>query len=73
MKKVTNFLSGFALGVILGGVTAILLAPSSGDDLRLTIQQEVERVQSDVKKAAEERRAELESQLDSLRTPYTAE
>jgi gas vesicle protein len=72
MRTVTKFLSGFALGSLVGAAMALLLAPSSGDELRNQMQQEVDRIQAEVKQAAEDRRIELEQQLTALRAPRKA-
>ena len=69
MKSVERFLTGFVLGSLIGAGLALLLAPASGEDLRDQITSEIERIQSEVQSAADERRAELERQLADLRTP----
>jgi len=55
-----------------GGIVAILLAPSSGEELRGKIQGEIQRVQDEMQLAAQTRRAELEDQLAQLRAPRKA-
>jgi gas vesicle protein len=67
--KTLRFLEGFLIGGLLGVATALLLSPSSGDQLRKQIQDEAERVRSEVNRAASERRSELEQQLAALRAP----
>ena len=57
------------LGGLLGAVAALLMSPSSGEELRARIQSEAQRVQDEVNKAAMERRAELEKQLNQMRAP----
>ena len=69
MNKAVNFVIGMALGAAVGAAAAILLAPSSGEELRANIQGEIQRVQDDMQSAAETRRAELERQLAELRAP----
>jgi len=69
MSKIVNFMVGMILGVVVGASIAILLAPSSGNELRGKIQGEYERVRDEMQLAAETRRAELEQQLAQLRTP----
>ena len=69
MRKAMAFTFGAVLGGILGGLTALLLAPSSGDELRSTIQKQVEQIQIEVEEAAKNKRAELEQQLDELINP----
>lgn len=69
MKKVFSFLSGALLGGLVGASLALLFAPASGDELRLQMQAQANRIQDEVKKAAAERRKELEEQLAVLRAP----
>jgi gas vesicle protein len=69
MRGVLSFLSGAALGLVVGASLAILLAPSSGNELRKQMQERAERIQLEVREAAEARRKELEQQLETLRAP----
>ena len=71
MRNVTNFLSGFAIGALVGFGVLLLVTPYSGEELRGRVQSEVTRIQSEVKEAAADRRLELEQQLASLREPHT--
>jgi gas vesicle protein len=73
MKGLMNFLSGMVMGALVGATLAILLAPSSGDELRNQLQSRVDTIQTDVKQAAATRRAELEKQLAELRAPRSAD
>jgi gas vesicle protein len=73
MKGFMNFLSGMVVGALVGASLAILLAPSSGDELRNQLQSRMDTIQTDVKQAAETRRAELEKQLAELRAPRSAD
>ena len=57
MNRAFNFLLGAAIGGFIGATVAILLAPSSGDDLRSEIGMRTERIRSEVAKAAADRRA----------------
>ena len=72
MRGVLSFLSGVALGLVVGASLAILLAPTSGEDLRKQMQDRAERIQLEVKQAADTRRQELEQQLETLRAPRKA-
>ena len=72
MKGVTSFLSGAIMGSLVGAAVALLFAPASGDDLRNQMQERVERIQEEVRRAAEDRRAELEQQLATMRAPRSA-
>ena len=69
MKKAMAFIFGAVLGGVLGGITALMLAPYSGEDLRTVIQKEVDNIQIEIKEAAQKKRAELEEQLDELIHP----
>jgi gas vesicle protein len=72
MNKFINFVAGATLGALFGASVAILLAPVSGEELQTQIKDQVEQIQLEVKKAASERRAELEDQLSALREPRPA-
>jgi gas vesicle protein len=67
--KANYFFLGAVIGVAVGGVLGLLLAPASGADSRRQIQGWAENVQLEVKSAAEQRRADLERQLAELRAP----
>ncbi len=69
MNKILNFLVGLLVGALFGGVVALLLTPSSGQDIRRQIGERVQYVQDEVKRASSERRADLERQLADLRAP----
>ena len=69
MKKAMAFIFGAVLGGVLGGITALMLAPYSGEDLRTVIQKEVDNIQIEIKEAAQKKRVELEEQLDELIHP----
>ena len=69
MRRVMSFLSGAVMGGLVGATMALLFAPSSGDTLRDQIQDRANRIQEEVKKAAADRREELEQQLNELRSP----
>lgn len=69
MNRFLSFLAGVFSGALVGATIAILLAPASGEDLRIQIQERATYIQDEVKKAATERRAELEEQLSTLKSP----
>ena len=66
----SRFLEGFIIGGVTGAAVALLLAPSSGEEIRGQIQSEAEKLRAEVGKAASDRRAELEEQLAALRAPH---
>jgi gas vesicle protein len=69
MKRAINFIVGFAVGGLMGAAITLLIAPSSGDQLRVQVQARIAGIQDEVKTAAASRRAELETQLETLRKP----
>ena len=73
MRKFFAFLLGTLSGSVVGAALALLLTPSSGDDLRAQVTGRYHTVQDDVRAAAVARRAELERQLQELRAPRKAE
>ncbi len=73
MSKIFNFFLGMMMGGLVGGVVGLLLAPSSGEDMRTQIQEQSIRLRDEVKAVAEARRAELERELSNLRAPYRKE
>lgn len=70
MKGVEKFFEGFVLGGLVGVAVALLITPTSGDDLRGRVQGEVQRIRGEINRAAETRRAEMEQQLAALRMPH---
>lgn len=69
MKRTFNFLMGALLGGLIGAAVAILIAPSSGEQIRANMMSRAKAIRSDVAQAAADRRKELERQLASLRSP----
>jgi gas vesicle protein len=67
MRSFWNFLSGMVLGAAVGAVTALILAPESGSQLRKDIRREIDEILNEGRRAASDRRSELEDQLAQLR------
>lgn len=63
MGKLLEFLGGLLLGALLGAAIAMLLAPEPGDKTRGAIRSHLNAVIEDGRRAAAERRAELEAQF----------
>ncbi len=63
MKPLLGFLSGLVWGGAIGFAAAILLAPSSGDDLRARLQEKWAQVKEEAEQASAARQAELENEL----------
>jgi gas vesicle protein len=69
MRKAIAFVFGAVLGGVLGGMTALLLAPYSGEEFRSVINQGIGNIRVEIKEAALQRRAELEEQLQDFISP----
>jgi hypothetical protein len=69
MKRVLSFIIGTLLGGLVGGTVALLLAPSSGEELRSRISDRSEAFASDIRQAASTKRIELQERLEALRAP----
>jgi gas vesicle protein len=63
MRKIFSFLAGALCGALVGAVTALLMAPMSGNKLRDTAEARWEQTRFEARQAMEERRRELEAQF----------
>ena len=72
MRKLVGFVAGAMCGAIVGAVAALLLAPSSGIEMRQNVRASVNAVLSEGRQAAASRRAELEAQFAALKKPPSA-
>jgi gas vesicle protein len=66
MNKTLSFLAGAICGAIVGATAAILLAPSSGEDLRHEMMHRWEEALSEARQAMEDTRMELQSQFEQM-------
>jgi gas vesicle protein len=69
MRKAMAFTFGAIMGGVIGALVALLMAPSSGEELQASIKKQVEDIQLEIKEAAQKKREELEGQLDELIHP----
>ena len=69
MRRMFGFLIGILVGALVGSTVALLIAPESGERLRNKLRQRGQNFLSDVRHAADSRRIELRSRLESLRAP----
>ena len=69
MRRVMSFMVGAMMGTLVGATIGLLMTPYSGDDLQAEIRARIERVQQEMKSAAQARREEMEAQLEALRAP----
>lgn len=72
MRRMFGFFMGILVGGLVGSMVALLLAPESGERLRTQIRERGQGFLNDVRHAADSRRIELRSRLDSLRAPRQA-
>jgi gas vesicle protein len=69
MRKLVGFVAGAMCGAVVGAVAALLLAPSSGIELRQNVRTKMSDVLSEGRQAAASRRADLEAQFAALKKP----
>lgn len=68
MRKFGNFMLGAMLGGFVGSTLALLFAPASGERARTEIKGYFVNIIDEVNRAADEKRAELEMELQRLRS-----
>ncbi len=69
MRRIFGFLIGVLVGGLVGSTIALLLAPESGQQLRMELRSRGETFFNEVRNAADERRIELRQRLETLREP----
>ena len=62
MNKMFSFLAGTLCGALVGGVTALLLTPSSGTQLKSGVVERWETAKEEAATAKEETRQQLEAE-----------
>lgn len=67
MRQLTSFMAGAFFGALIGGITALLLAPTSGDELRAQTRDRFTEVADDVREAYASKVAQLEAEVARLR------
>lgn len=67
MRRTAGYILGAFAGAVLFSGLVLLLAPTSGKELRERIRVKYLELESEFKEASRERRAELEDQLARLR------
>jgi len=66
MRTLKNFISGTILGFILGGLLGILLAPNSGSQTRIILNQKISDTTHQINQVINQRREELEEEVNSF-------
>lgn len=64
-----RFLNGLIVGALVGGAAALLLAPRSGEDFQRLMRERAGLIMEEGRRAAAERRAELEAQFAQAKRP----
>jgi gas vesicle protein len=67
MRRFLTFIAGAFCGALVGAVTALLLAPYAGEELRTRTRERVETFRDEVRDAYATRVAQLEDELAALR------
>ena len=67
MNKLFSFLAGAMCGALVGGVTALLLTPASGSDLRDQAIERWETVKQEAQQARIQTRQQLESEFEQMK------
>lgn len=75
MRRFFSFLLGAITGAFVGAGVALLIAPSSGEELQTRARERFTKLRSEIQEAYESRVAQLETELDSMRkrSPAKAE
>jgi gas vesicle protein len=63
MYKGISFVGGFVIGAMIGAAVAVFMAPQSGEEFQKQIRERLDAVAQEGRRAAAERRAELEAQF----------
>ncbi len=69
MRRMFGFLIGVFVGALVGSTVALLMAPESGENLRGKLRERGQSFMTDVQHAADSRKIELRSRLETLREP----
>jgi gas vesicle protein len=69
LVRMFNFILGLLLGTAVGYAVATLFVPRSGAETQKLLRQQFEIVLEEGRRAAQEKREQLESQLEELKKP----
>lgn len=67
MRSFFNFLLGVVSGAVVGAAAGLILAPSSGEQIREGFQNRADMLLSDVRTAIADERRRLEAELEALK------
>lgn len=68
MRQAKSFLKGAFIGALFGAAAALLTAPASGRELKSRAAQKISGFRSELEHAYETRKAQLESELERMRS-----
>ncbi len=68
MSKTCSFLKGAILGGIISSILVLLFTPFTGEECQSSIRGYIYNIQNEVRRAGEEKRLELECELEALRS-----
>ncbi len=68
MSKSSSWLKGAFLGGLVGSALVLLLTSYSGEELKTRLNDYISNVQNEVQQAGVEKRLELETELELLRS-----
>ena len=68
MSKSSSWLQGAFLGGLIGSALVLILTPYTGKELKARINDYINNVQNEVQQAGVEKRLELETELELLRS-----
>ena len=66
MRKFASFVFGSVMGAMFGAVVALLIAPSSGEELQARARVRVATLRDEVQNAYDSRAAQLQAELEAL-------
>ena len=69
MRRFASFVFGSVMGAMFGAVIALLIAPSSGEELQARARERVTNLRSEIENAYEVRAAQLQAELDAMSEP----
>jgi gas vesicle protein len=67
MQRFVNFIAGITVGALVGALAALLMTPSSGNEVRENIQNRADGLMSELKSAVADERRRLEVELEALK------
>jgi gas vesicle protein len=68
MGKSFSWLTGAIIGGVFGSALVLLLTPYSGEELKAKINDYINNFQTEIQQAGVEKRLELETELELLRS-----